>query len=496
MKLGERLKEIFNPSNWTDKAFLQHANKSFGSNDYRGNSYIQVNGIHNYAQHERDNGFSIIDPYRSLIYGGHAKSNFIELFHCVPEIFAPIHAIASRIANADFQLRKTFNDEVQYKNATWNRLFNTPNPLQHFRELIYEAIVYKYVTGNEYMLFNTPSTMERTFDNVTSIWNLPANIIEPVYNKTLKLFTATEIEDFIKEYKLDENNKYEPKNVLHLKAINLDWNDHKLKGKSPLLSADKAIQNLIAVYEARNVIYTKRGALGFIVSKKGDEAGRVSLTPKEKQAVINEYNGNYGITNNRSPIGITEAPIDFVKIGMSISELQPFEETLADAAAIYGALNVPFELAPKMKGETFSNQENAERSFYQNLIIPEAANIVQSLSNKLGLNELKLYLHASFDHVPALQENKKEKADVDKTNGETFRQRFLHGISTLNDWVISTGNDKVTSVPLYDKRIFEMDEAELEQVKAVINLKAVQQNNNDGTGAENNTGSGEGNSEN
>jgi HK97 family phage portal protein len=473
MRLGEKIKEIFTPSNWTDKAFIANASESFSSNDYRGNSYVGINGIHNYAQTERDNGFSIIDPYRSLTYGGYAQSNFVELFHCVPEIFAPIHAIASRIANADFQLRKVKNDQVVYDNEDWNRLFNTPNPLQHFRELIYEAVVYEYVTGNGMMYFFTPSTLLRNYQNISTIWNLPSNKIDIVTKKPLKLYTATTLEDIISEYKLDDNNKFKPEDVLHIRGANLKWEDGKFKGKSPLLSADKAIQNLIAVYEARNVIYTKRGALGFIVSRKSDDSGLVSLTKGEKQGVINEYNGNYGITNNKSPIGITEAPIDFVKIGMSISELQPFEETEADAAAIYGALNVPFELAPKPKGSTFNNLSEAKKGFYQSVIIPKANMYMQSLTNKLGLNEAKLYLHADFSQVDELQENKKEKAEVDRTNTEVYRQRFLHGVCTLNDWVISTGNEKITTDEIYSKRVFEMSDEEMVRIKNMLALSGM-----------------------
>jgi HK97 family phage portal protein len=479
MKFSESLKNIFKPSYWKEETFKADMQKSMlGFTNERAAFMPQFT-------FSRPDEFINSGDYRGLVDGPNSSSNFVELFHCVPEIFAPIHAIASRIANADFQLRRTFNDQVQYKDADWNRLFNTPNPLQHFRELIYEAVVYEYVTGNEYMLFNTPSAVGYKYQNVSSIWNLPADKIEPVKNSSLKLFTATTIEDLVSKYKLDDKNLYEPKDVLHIRAINLDWEQRKIKGKSPLLSAKKAIANLIAVYEARNVIYTKRGALGFIVSRKSDESGMQSLTAKEKDGIYNEFNGNYGITNNRTPIGITEAPIDYVKVGATISELQPFEETLADAMAIYSALQVPRELMPMKDGATFENQKQADRGFYQNVIMPKAANMMQSLTNKLGLNEAKLYLHASFDHIDVLQENKKEKAEVDKTNTETYRQRFINGVCSLNDWVVSTGNEKVTAIPLYDKRVYEMEPEELAKVKEVLSMKTMAQPNTNADGTAN-----------
>ncbi len=466
MNIGDRLKAIGGLAVGYDKPAMSAVLKSMPQMYYQ-----QTRGIHQYS-YQPD--FNIIEPerYRSLIYGGYAANNFVQLFHCVPEIFAPIHAIASRIANADFQLRKSYNDEIIYNNKAWNALFNQPNPLQHFRELIYEAVVYEYVTGNEYMYFNTPSTLAKSFENVVAIWNLPADQIEPVHARALKLYSATTIEDLISTYKLDENNSYAPKDVLHIRAINLEWNDRKLKGKPNLLSADKAIANLIAVYEARNVIYTKRGALGFIVSKKSDGDGLTSLTKFEKDDLRAQYEESYGLTGVKSPVGITGAPIDYIKVGATIAELEPFKETMADALAIYAALQVPRELMPMEAGATYENQDKADKGFYQNVIIPKAMSYCQSITNKLGLNEMKLYLHPSFDNVESLQENKKEKAEVNKLTTETARQKFLNGIITLNEWAVEDGREKKSN-PLYDKLIYDMDETEFAKVKEIVTLKSV-----------------------
>ena len=482
MKIGESIKQIFNRVVLSDNEFLHKSLPDV--------YYVGAGAIHNYSF--TDPGFSIVEVAnremeRSLNYGGTDRLDYVKLFHEIPEIFAPIHAYASRIANADFQLRKNKNDQVVYDNAEWNRLFNNPNPLQHFRELIYEAVVYEMVTGNVMMYFNTPDTLNRDYTNVQTIWNLPSDQMTLELRKPLKLYQSTSLADIILSYKLDDRNKFKPDDVLHIRGTNIKWDSNKFGGRSPLESASKAICNLIAVYEARNVIYTKRGALGAMVSEKTDESGKVPLTAGERKELHRDFQASYGLSHGKSPIALTSMPVRFERFGMSISELEPFEETLADAAAIYGALGVPFELAPKLKGETFSNQENAERSFYQNSVIPKANMYMQSLTNKLGLNEAKLYLHASFDHVDVLQENKKEKAAVDKQNGDTHEQRFLNGVGTLNDWIVANGNDKITN-PLYELRLFEMSPEQLEQVKAVLSLKTVT-NGTDTTGQ--NTGTGQ-----
>jgi hypothetical protein len=65
----------------------------------------------------------------NLLNGFYSSQNFIELFYSVPEVFAPVHEIASRVADATWQLKKDWNDEVDYKDADFNRLFTQPNPL-------------------------------------------------------------------------------------------------------------------------------------------------------------------------------------------------------------------------------------------------------------------------------------------------------------------------------------------------------------------------------
>ena len=56
-----------------------------------------------------------------------------------------------------------------------------------------------------------------------------------------------------------------------------------MKAPGRLMSVKRPIANLIAVYEARNVIYLKRGAVGFVVAAKTDETGTVALEKDEKQ---------------------------------------------------------------------------------------------------------------------------------------------------------------------------------------------------------------------
>ncbi len=410
--------------------------------------------------------------FMNAVWGQYSDSSLINIYHTMPEVFAPVHHIAFRVAQAKWQVRKISNDEVVYDNKNLNRLLSEPNPLQNFQELIYEWVALKKVTGKNYLYMNIPGTLSFNYKNVSTMLNLPADTVYIRPQAQFKILTATSISDLIQSYDVSMGSQtvaISPDKVIYTKHASLYANDLKLHGKSPLLSAQKAICNLLAVYEARNVIYTKRGALGFIVSRKQDADGMKALTTKEREQLLDDYGKTYGLTGNRSPVAITNLPIDYINVAMSIKDLDPFAETEVDAAAIFAVLNVPRTLMPRKEGATYENANQDEKTLYSNVVIPEAASIAMSLNNHLRLSESGLYLFPSFEDVDVLQENKKEKSDVDWKNNETCRVRFLMGIITLNDWRVVCGYEKVTNA-IYDRLVFDMDEAQLQLVSTIINL--------------------------
>lgn len=405
----------------------------------------------------------------SILEGPYHRQNFINLFYCLPEIFAPVHEIASRVADACWQLRSERTDEIVVTDKDYNRLFTNPNPLMNFKQLMYQAVCYDILTGSVLQNLNIPSTLPKFYTNVITWMNIPTQSCTVNKKQGVDPYTATDINDFINYYQIADGRKFEPKNVINISNYDLT-SGNKVDGYvSQLIGAKLAIRNLLPVYEARGVIYIKRGALGFIVSKKSDESGLISLTPTEKDQAQNEFTNSYGLRAGQNQIGVVSAPVEFVKTAMSIQELQPFDETLVDALAIYAVLKVPRHLCPTKDASTFSNAGADMKSFYEDTIIPLANKYASAYTNEFAIPNRIIV--ANFDHVGVLQENKKEKASVDQINGNIYLQRFISGVGTLNDWRVANG-EKPDPNPLYDKLLLNMDSTELELVQKVINLKA------------------------
>lgn len=424
----------------------------------------------------------ILSMLEGLVHPSVVGNNFLEMFKTIPEVFWPIHFIAKRISEAHYDLKRTKDDSLVWCNRlNVDNILREPNPVMSWREIVYQHFVYKLATGNAFLRGAMSDAL--TSDALkclycSNYWELPAhkvNVVPMEYGYGVPLFGIAKKEEIIKGYKLG----IEPYTDLLIPTHQI-WHDRDglpeylkrqsfLKSDSRLLSVKKPIANLLAVYEARNIIYIKRGGLGFIVAQKQDESGTIALEPGEKDELRKEIDGNYGVTGSKSPYGVTDIPINFVRTNLSIQELMPFDETLEDAIKIAGVYDIPAVLVPRKDQATFSNQESAEQSVYYATIIPSAKSFCQNLTSFLGLEKKGYYIDCDFSDVACLQVGQKEKELVKNLAFERGLKAFHAGLATLDDIRATMHEDaKADVIPLFGKLKFEMTSEELEIVNNII----------------------------
>lgn len=414
------------------------------------------------------------NDYLGVFDEGVIMQNLPVLFETISEISFPIVSIARGVASGNYQLRDSNTDAIIYDNERINQFLSKPYPLYTFQEMLYLIECYQMVTGNSYLYaavgFEALSKNRWKYCNSYSV--LPSQYVSTVLVDNPKIFTAEKITDIIKGYKVSDGRGQffiEPWNAMVLKNYGLTIQNGLNCGVSPLMAAKYPICNLIESYQARNAIFVKRGALGALVSKKSDASGNIPLTTTEKKNIRDEYNLTYGVTNGKSPVMISELPLDFLRMSMSIQELMPFDEHLEDAIQIAGVFEFPPDLIPRKDKSTFANQDNSEIGLYNKVIIPRANTLVQALNGFLGLEDSGMYLSVNFNHVSVLQPKRKAEAETDKIISETSKANFYSGIITLNDWIAKAGGEK-KSDPFYDKYVFDMDEEELLKLKTIKEL--------------------------
>lgn len=402
-----------------------------------------------------------------------ANANFVTLFNTVPEVQWPVNYIASRAAGATYLLKSFKDDSVVWDNEAINKLLVKPNDFETWYRTLWKHFAYKLVTGNSYI----KAVVSEAFAGTKSLWKWCDRYVtleEPWVRTEYKtvspdIYGTASIEDVVKCYYHDSGRTFlqpiDPRCVFHDTDDTLYTNQtDPLKANSRLMAVLKAISNLIAVYEARNVIYVKRGGLGWLVSDAHDEMGTRAMTPDEKKDILEQADSMYGLESGKYPYGISDVKLSFVRTNLSISDLQPFDETLADAVTVAGAFGIPPVLIPRKDQSTYSNQANAEKAVYSSVIIPMVKRFCQEFTHFLGLDADGLYLDADFSTVDCLQTGKKEEQEVHRSIADRCKIEFEAGVVTLNDWRAQQGYERVEN-PLYDKLVTEMTPEEIESVR-------------------------------
>ncbi|MDD6581602.1 MAG: phage portal protein [Bacteroidales bacterium] len=430
-----------------------------------------------------------VDEYLDCFQPSVFAQNFVFMYGNIAEVYFPIHYLTSRIKNANFVLKRWDDDTVVWSDVQgmtpkdrivgerMKKFLSRPNTMQTFREFVEMAFVYQYLVGETFIYaatIETDTIVKNKWQYCDNYWVLPAQSIDIDTGYKVPMFGNAQPNDVIKGYKLTSqygNTEFPTDLVLHMKdnaelCIGTDY----FRGRSRLMGQKYPISNLCAAYEARNAIYVKRGALGAIVNMKKDIDSYVSMTDDEKKNIRSEFQQTYGVTNKRDPLAIIDIPVSYINFGMSIADMQPFDETLNDAVTIAGAYGIDGVLVPRKDQATFSNLKEAECKVYTSAIIPDVKAFCESLSEFMGLNEAGYYLDALWDDIEVLQEARMRKEMALRSVSERAKSEFKGGLITLNQWRALENRERIDN-PLYDKTILEMTDEEFESIISRIEIK-------------------------
>ena len=192
-------------------------------------------------------------------------------------------------------------------------------------------------------------------------------------------------------------------------------------GQSKIKSLHQQLSNLKSAYDSRNILLTERGGIG-IISGDNSKGSNIPLSPKEKKAVEEKFQTNYGIGRNQKRTIFTANPVKFTPTSFKTKDLMLFEEVADDFNAIIDIYGYNINLLSKEKGSTFENVKESLKLVYQNTVIPRAEKYANIFQNRFKLTEENLTLSLDFSHVPVLQENLKEQAEVLKLKADAVSQ--------------------------------------------------------------------------
>jgi hypothetical protein len=372
------------------------------------------------------------------------------------------------ITDKDFKKSKS-NDLIVNKMF---RLKNNPNPTQSTKEFLSLVSIFKDVFGNSYIYGNSATDTVNIRD-IGFMWGVWPQYMKPIMSGGY--FDATSIDAILKGWEWEWGTyKKEFKNnqILHRKEpnIRLKSTSDLILGESRQVSLQWPLSNVRVAYESRNVIAKERGARAIISPDNNDVMmGSVPMENDEKEEVQKDFR-RYGLRKGQDQFIISKIPLRVTQIDQDVRKLGLIPEIASDGMVIANRYGVPEVLLKLyMKGATFENQESSERRMYQNTTIPESNDRIEDLNVWLKCRDFGYEYIISYDHIPVLQENEKDRSEINKNINTVYEKLFFGGAVTYNTWIQALGIPMINE-SWAKKRITEMTDEEIFRIKGNYTL--------------------------
>lgn len=362
-----------------------------------------------------------------------------------PVVKACINLLSTSAANG----RKYLEDIKTGEEIPWtsnrtgvqnaHRLLNEfPNPLQSSEEFEQQKVFYKKTFGNAYIYLNVPTGFGKPdIANVQTMQNLPSQFTE--VKQTGKIYDQVDINGIVSEYavtNLSPIKRFDPLEIIHLNEVNISSESPSIMGISKLEVLKKPITNVQLAFEFMNTLFTSRGMSGILSPNAKDVNGTVPLTDTEKAEVQDKFKNDYGYLNGQNPFLISPVPLDYIKTAMSSKDIGVYEDFSNNSILISNEFGVPPELVKTyIQGATYENQLQSVKRLYQDTTIPMVEGDDKYWTFRLDCRKYGFRIKTKWDHVPAMQDNFKERAIAINLNGRTAKDSYVENIITWNQYL-------------------------------------------------------------
>lgn len=336
------------------------------------------------------------------LFGG-KETTFLKDFLEVPEVNAVLNIRARAMASGIIDAFSKTTGKPQSNNQSLVRILRNPNWYQGSKEFWKQSSLFRDIFGEEFIYFLTPEGMPKNFKGMFTL-NPASVLIE--YDTDGVYFLDPNGESLQYFYSWDgKKRQLEKENILHLNDNNVQTSQQKmLGGLSRLQSLQPAIKNIREAYKKRLV--ASYMPIGVLSNGAGaDGIGTVAPMQEEQKDELQRKLRVRGAL----PI-ISGLPVNYSNMEISPVRLGLFEETREDTAKICDAFGVPYEVLASQKGSTYANLKEAKKQMYEETIIPDATEKVNSINNHLGTESMAWEVQAHFDHLAVFDEDKKQRA--------------------------------------------------------------------------------------
>jgi len=325
------------------------------------------------------------------------------------EVYSVIRKIVETSKNGEWIVEQKQSDGsyIEIEDTTIHELMENPNESKGYvwDDITEQLIIYLLANGNSYMVGQDSITSTL----IQEVDVLPSNYVEIRTNNDF--FTP----DIKYDFKLGGANRtFMNGSLEHIKLFNPNYCSvqDSLKGLSVIQVASMVVQASNDKWEADASILQNKGMTGLIT----DSSNR-PMTEDEAQIAQHKFNHDIGGAGKFGQIKVTNKDLKYINMGVSSADLQLIEKDTSYLRAVCNVFGLSSSLFNDPANKTFNNQKEAEKSLYNNVVIPICKKISDHHTRFIAKNHFpdgRVRMRMSFDHIESLQTDKTMEAVKDK----------------------------------------------------------------------------------
>ena len=358
------------------------------------------------------NDFNLLG-FNDIFSDFHKKQNLKEIIDSGYGSSVIVYSIINKIVNAakDVKLKLVDSKGDVVESGELYDLIQEPGIYRgqtlNLTDFIEASLVYLLNSGNVYY-----KKLNITgFNKIQGLEVIPSQLVKPkVSNSYLSQNNGYIIYDINKEIPLTNEE------VAHIKYFNptsVGLNSNV--GLSPLQAGLYALTGSLDVQKALSVLVKNQGVRG-ILTNESDRNLDPTLLGKIKQKINNTIRGIDKINS----VHVSNTKMKYIPMGMSATDLKLLESGVLTDRQICNLFGVDSKLFNDVSSSTFNNLTEANKSLYQNTVLPNLKKITNALNSAIikdyNNNKQKYQLVIDKDSIPALQSDKAK---------ESSRQRLI-----------------------------------------------------------------------
>lgn len=344
-----------------------------------------------------------------------------EIYSTTPHLSSVIDKKGELLASGIWKHYKRQGEKIiEVENSEYVNILENPNPLYQGNNYL------RLINENNCLYGNVFKYIQKgTFDTFPRAIQILPSFDVKIITKGGKWFKQTKIDEIIKEYEIiSTNEKLELKDIIHTFKVN---SKNPIQGETPLKKIYMPISNIRTAMKLRNIIMANKGALGILSNSSKDAIGTKTVDSDDRLKIEKQYQKDYGTNNGQAKVIITDSDLKWQAMSYPTKDLMLFEEDENDFQMICDTYGVSRDLFGQVNKATFTNQMESLKQTYQTSIIPESEELSMEHTKLFGLDGKSEWLALDYSHIPVLQTNEKEKAEVVKLNADARRLLIASG---------------------------------------------------------------------